>query len=99
VRCPSPRPPAPTPADPALPRPLGQPLTTGSGNADKAVYAVAFSPDCHTLASGNTDHIIRLWNLNVHDAIERICATAGDLTPRQWHDYIPQLPYHPLCAR
>ena len=80
----------------AHPQPLGQPLTTSSGNT---VNAVAFSPDGHTLASGSTDGITRLWNLNVHYAIERICATAGGLTLRQWHDYIPQLPYQPLCAR
>jgi hypothetical protein len=33
------------------------------------------------------------WNLNVQYAIERICATAGGLTPRQWTDCIPQLQY------
>lgn len=60
---------------------------------------MAFSSDGRTLASGNTDGTIRLWNLNVRYAIERICATAGGLTPQQWHDYVPQLPYQPLCGR
>ena len=36
-------------ADPAHPRPLGQPLTGGAA----AVDSVAFSPDGHTLASGS----------------------------------------------
>jgi WD40 repeat protein len=41
-------------ADPAHPRPLGQHLTTTSGNT---IDAVAFSPDGRTLASGSTDGI------------------------------------------
>jgi WD40 repeat protein len=70
--------------------------TSGSSGA---VDAVALSPDGHMLASADEDGITRLWNLNVHDAIERICVTAGNLTFKQWHDYIAQLPYQPLCAR
>ena len=81
-------------ADPAHPRPLGQPFTGGTG----VVYSVAFSRDGHTLATGTYDGAMQLWNLNVGYAIQRICATAGDLTPRQWHAYIPQLPYQRSCA-
>jgi WD40 repeat protein/class 3 adenylate cyclase len=81
-------------ADPAHPRPLGQPLTSGG----VAVYSVAFSPDGHTLASGGFG-TTWLWDLDVHSAIKRICATAGGLTPQQWNKYIPQLPYEPSCAR
>ena len=46
-------------ADPAHPRPLGQPLT-GSGTA---VFSVAFSRDGHTLAGGNGDGTVRLWDV------------------------------------
>ena len=80
-------------ADPAHPRLLGQPLT---GSA--TVVSVAFSPGGQTLASSSSDGTVRLWNLNVQYAIQRICATAGGLTPRQWNQYIPQLHYQPSCA-
>ena len=46
-------------ADPAHPRPLGQPLTGGTA----AVDSVAFSPDGHTLASGDADGAVRLWDV------------------------------------
>jgi WD40 repeat protein len=81
-------------ADPARPRPRGQPLTGSTA----AVFSVTFSPDRRTLAAGSTDGTTRLWNLNIQYAIQRICATAGGLTPRQWNRYIPQLPYEPSCV-
>ena len=81
-------------ADPAHSRPLGQPLAGGV----TAVYLVAFGSDGRTLASSSADGTVRLWNLNVQYAIQRICTTAGGLTPRQWSQYVPQLPYQPSCG-
>jgi WD40 repeat protein len=77
---------------PARPRAVGQPLTGSS-----AVNSAAFSPDGHRLATGSNDGTTRIWNLNVQYAVQRICTTAGDLTPRQWNQYIPQLEYQPSC--
>ena len=79
--------------DPAHPRPVGQPLPGSTA----AVDSVAFSPGGTTLAS-SSDGTTRLWNLNVQYAIQRICAATGGLTPRQWNQYIPQLPYEPSCG-
>ena len=81
-------------ADPAHPRPLSQNLTGGTDIVDE----VTFSPAGQILASADNDGTIRFWSLKVQYAIERICATAGGLTPRQWAQYIPQLKYESSCA-
>jgi len=82
-----------TAADPAHPRPFGQPIAGSS-----AIISVAFSPD-GTMASGTSTGTIVLWDLHVSDAIKRICTTAGgNLTPQNWHNYISQLPYQSPCG-
>ena len=81
-------------ADPAHPQPLDQPLTGGT----QAVYSVAFSPNGQTLAGGSIDGAIRLWNPTVNYATHWICSSAGNLTSLQWHTYIQELSYQPLCT-
>jgi WD40 repeat protein len=82
-------------ANAARPAHLGQPLT-GPAND---VTSVAFSPDGTILAAGTSDGTTQIWDLNVDDAIQRICAaTNNTLTPAQWNQYLPQLPYSPPCA-
>ena len=54
-------------AQPAQPRPLGQPLASAPGagqvGGPDSVTSVAFSPNGHTLASGDSEGTIQLWNL------------------------------------
>ena len=81
--------------NPAHPTPLGQPLTGPTG----PVHSVTFSPNGRTLAAGSGDSTVRLWNLDIDDAIQRICATASrTLTPAKWDQLITELPYDPPCA-
>ena len=83
-----------TAANPANPQTFGQPIASNS-----LITSVTFSPD-GTMASGTSAGTIFLWDLHVDNAIKRICATAGDnLSPQNWHYYIPQLPYQAPCHK
>ena len=51
-------------ASPADPRPLGQPLTTGSGSGYYAgVFSLAFSSERGLLAAGTGDGTVLLWSM------------------------------------
>lgn len=62
---------------------------------------MVFSLDGRTLATGSEDDTIRLWEMNVDQVIQRICATTmNTLTPAEWEQYVslsPDLPYRPPC--
>ena len=81
--------------DPATPKPLGEILTGHTAG----IRSLSFGPGNNTLATASTDSTIRLWDLDAERAITRICATTRNvLTPQQWHQHIPQLPYNPPCT-
>jgi WD40 repeat protein len=61
------------------------------------VESVAFNLGGATLASGSDDHTIRLWNTNISQDIQRICAGTSDLTRMEWQTYIPDVTDPPHC--
>ncbi|MER0481543.1 WD40 repeat domain-containing protein [Streptomyces sp. Edi2] len=59
---------------------------------------LAFRPRSHILGVSSGADTVRLWDLDAHAAIRRICATTrGVLTPQKWQEYLPRLSYTPSC--
>jgi WD40 repeat protein len=69
-----------------------------AGTITGADTPVALSPDGQTLA-GPGGEFVQLWDLNVHDAIGRICDTTRNVLTRQrWDLYVsPHRRYDPPC--
>lgn len=81
--------------DPTKPTTTGQPMTTFGGSG----LVAGFSPNGRYLVSADAADTVRLTDLDVDDAIGRICAvTRAVLTPAQWQTHLPNLPYQPPCA-
>lgn len=81
-------------ADPSKAAPIGQSM---SPNAKTGNF-LSFSPRSHMLGVSSGADTVRLWNLDVDEAIRRICSTTrGVLTPAKWHEYLPRLSYEPPC--
>ncbi len=81
-------------ADPASPARLAS-LTGPAGT----VFAAVFSPDGTALAAGSQDGTTRLWRATASSAATYVCATVGTpITPAEWSQYIPGLPYTPPCT-
>ncbi|HKS44560.1 MAG TPA: hypothetical protein VJT49_05490 [Amycolatopsis sp.] len=81
--------------DRANPVPYGRSL---NGSRSGEVSSTAFAPSGRTLATTTDTGTVLLWDLDVDDAIRRICgATEGTLTEDGWQQHLPQLPYDPPC--
>ena len=79
--------------------PVGSTATALPILGPSQLASVAYGPNGYTLAVGTQDGTVQLWNLDVEQAIDRICATSGNLTWQQRAACIsPQLPYEPPCA-
>jgi WD40 repeat protein len=73
---------------------IGGPLTGDTGG----INALVFGAGGHVLIAGDGSNAVRIWNLDAATAIQRICATTANvLTPAAWHQYVPELSYHPPC--
>ncbi|GAA4260423.1 nSTAND1 domain-containing NTPase [Dactylosporangium darangshiense] len=66
--------------------------------ANDSTYTVAFSPNGHTLAAAGADPQTRLWDTSPARVAAWVCTTAGTpITPAEWSQYVPGLPFDPPC--
>ncbi|SUA76896.1 Uncharacterized protein containing caspase domain [Nocardia otitidiscaviarum] len=81
-------------SDPAHPRRLGEPLVE-SGQP----WLSSLHPSGRFAVATDEDGALRVWDLDIEHAVDRVCAVTGELwTPELWQRYLPQLPYDPPCA-
>ena len=86
-------------SDPAHPRSLAVPLTQASGAIDE----VEFSPSGQTLAAGDSEGGVALWDLGTlidrrDHAVEVGCALAGGgFDQGEWDVFLPGFDFEPTC--
>ncbi|MFF3442389.1 hypothetical protein [Streptosporangium sp. NPDC002721] len=63
--------------------------------------SLAYSRDGTRLVSGGYDSLVKVWDVALSpDAFTSVCAMLGrEVTPAEWAQYVPGLPYEPVCAK
>jgi DNA-binding SARP family transcriptional activator/WD40 repeat protein len=76
---------------------IGDPLP-GPGPNDNWLAAY-FTPDGHRVFVVSESGSGWVWDVDPSDWLERACAVAGrKLTPQEWHELLPDRPYHATCG-
>ncbi len=76
---------------------IGPPLTALGDPGEPS--AVAFSRNGQTLAVSTAAGTTQLWNVaGLENVTQYLCAYAGRLTPAEWTQDVPGLPYENVCA-
>lgn len=80
-------------SDPAHPARIAVLSATAS-----PLNTAVFRPRGDLLVTGGSDRRLRTWQTDENAVIAAICAVAGDpITEREWHTYLPDIPYAPPC--
>ncbi|MFF4259886.1 WD40 repeat domain-containing protein [Streptomyces sp. NPDC001663] len=81
--------------DTASQRPLGTRLPA----PDDGIDSIAFSADGETLFVAGAHTPVQSYPVDPDRAVALVCRrTIGGLTEAQWHAYIPDAPYRPVCG-
>jgi WD40 repeat protein len=75
----------------------GELLNTARVPGQETAAMAGFRPD-GTLTVATTDGRAYRWDSSLAHAIAFACRAAGrDMTPAEWHQEIPDQPYHSVC--
>ncbi|WHT22475.1 hypothetical protein N8J89_15830 [Crossiella sp. CA-258035] len=79
--------------DPARPSPIGGPI----GTVHNVGVGLHFRPDGRSLIVSDGTNTARVLNLDIGQAVERICSATGQLTEEQWQRHLPGVPRQNTC--